>query len=468
MTTSDRRHHVLFRRTLWTVVVLLLLAAPFIVTAMRTRTAERLLRGQLAVYHDRGEPITLADLQPPQVADEDNGALVLRAAIASLPSHRDATNGYEEAPLRLPWTKGEQIQAREELSVSQPALEYLRSATAKPAIDWQIRLKSPLVQMNYREFASLRALANYAALAMLDAHVRADDAEALRYGNDLIYLSRATDQMPAGLVAHLVADGIMALACDKVLLIAPDLKISPGSKRDRAATGQQIKALIAELLNDQPQRDGQRRAFWQERVQMVDSIESILDGSLDPATAPHPARLFFIRRRFLNDARLGIENVTDILTAAQSPDWPPVQQREDVILREVNQNLGDRLMTPLLLPSLNKATLTDFRMRTEQHVAVLGLALRLYAIDHEDHLPATLDSLVPTYLQAIPTDPMAAGAPPLHYIFDPVDPRIYSVGNNGVDDGGSEAPLNPKHIVTGSPSPWENRDAVFHYAGRLE
>jgi hypothetical protein len=465
---TDRPPKSLLRRSLWIALALSLVAAPFIVTAVRTHTAERLLREQLAIYRSRGEPVTLADLQPPPVADGDNGALVLRAAIASLDVHPDATNGYEETPLRLPWTNGEQIQAREELSAYRLALHYLRSATTKPAIDWKILLRSPLFQMKYRELESLRALANHAALAMLDAHVRGDDAEALRYGNDLIYLSRATDQMAGGLVAHLVADGIMALACDKICQITSELQVLPQSKGGHPVMREQVNALIAELTNDQPQRDGQRRAFWQERVLFVDSMESILNGSLDPAMAQYPVGLFFIRHYFLTDARVGIENVTDILAAAESHDWPPVQQREAGILREIENHPGTLRFTRLLIPSVSKPTLIDFRGRTERHVAVLRLALRLYAIDHKGHLPETLDSLVPSYLQAIPTDPMAAGAPPLHYIFDPVDPRIYSVGNNGVDDGGSEALQNPKHVANESPSPWEKLDAVFHYGRTLE
>ena len=43
---------------------------------------------------------------------------------------------------------------------------------------------------------------------------------------------------------------------------------------------------------------------------------------------------------------------------------------------------------------------------------------------------------VPAYLPAVPTDPLSGGS--ILYKADPALPRIYSVGEDGVDDGGVE------------------------------
>jgi len=90
------------------------------------------------------------------------------------------------------------------------------------------------------------------------------------------------------------------------------------------------------------------------------------------------------------------------------------------------------LFVSILAPSFEKAVKVDFRARTQRRLALVALAARLYAADHNDQLPASLDDLVPNYLPAIPMDGMSGK--PLLFKTDP--PRVYSVGDDGVDDGG--------------------------------
>jgi hypothetical protein len=73
---------------------------------------------------------------------------------------------------------------------------------------------------------------------------------------------------------------------------------------------------------------------------------------------------------------------------------------------------------------------------TGRRLAAVALAVRLLAVDHQGQLPATLDGLVPTYLVAVPDDPFSGR--PFRYIRDAKRPIVYSVGNDGIDDGGIE------------------------------
>ena len=117
----------------------------------------------------------------------------------------------------------------------------------------------------------------------------------------------------------------------------------------------------------------------------------------------------------------------------------------------------------IFISSYSRVVLIDFKIMTQSHVAAITLALRLYALDHDNQLPAMLQELVPKYLPALPGDPMALGAPPMRYIPDAADPRIYSAGSNGKDDGGSEEIENKKRAPREEYDPWERSDAVFHY-----
>ena len=71
-------------------------------------------------------------------------------------------------------------------------------------------------------------------------------------------------------------------------------------------------------------------------------------------------------------------------------------------------------------------------------MAASALAIRLYEVDNGSR-PETLDDLVPDYVATVPLDPFSDSDDPLRYV--PVaDPAIlYSVGLNGVDDGGTFA-----------------------------
>lgn len=57
----------------------------------------------------------------------------------------------------------------------------------------------------------------------------------------------------------------------------------------------------------------------------------------------------------------------------------------------------------------------------------------------EGRLPKMLDELVPDFLASVPSDPFGGG--PLRYRADETEYLVYSVGPDGVDDGGrSQAP----------------------------
>jgi hypothetical protein len=79
-----------------------------------------------------------------------------------------------------------------------------------------------------------------------------------------------------------------------------------------------------------------------------------------------------------------------------------------------------------------------FEAAAERRLAAAVLAARWYASDHGGALPARLDDLVPAYLPALPLDPLAEGGAPIRYVADPDRPLVYSVGENGKDDGGRE------------------------------
>jgi hypothetical protein len=88
------------------------------------------------------------------------------------------------------------------------------------------------------------------------------------------------------------------------------------------------------------------------------------------------------------------------------------------------------------------ATGRTVAIHTESQAKMASLAVALAVervrLAQNDAVPATLDALVPRYLPSIPADPFDAGL--LRFKKLPLGYVIYSVGRDGVDDGGVERP----------------------------
>ena len=94
-------------------------------------------------------------------------------------------------------------------------------------------------------------------------------------------------------------------------------------------------------------------------------------------------------------------------------------------------------------------------IETAKSVVVTAIALKRYQLKHGNY-PADLKSLVPEFVPAVPLDPV--DGQPLRYRRNADGTfLLYSVGENGVDDGGNPA-LEPG--VTSSSFAWQNPHAL--------
>jgi hypothetical protein len=96
-------------------------------------------------------------------------------------------------------------------------------------------------------------------------------------------------------------------------------------------------------------------------------------------------------------------------------------------------------------------------VQTQQQVVLTVLGIQRYRL-RTGRLPAQLAELVPEYLAALPHDFMSGEA--LRYRLRPGDGDflLYSVGENGTDDGGDPAQQADKKSYR---QIWDGRDAVW-------
>ncbi len=144
--------------------------------------------------------------------------------------------------------------------------------------------------------------------------------------------------------------------------------------------------------------------------------------------------------------------------------WVTAHRELDQAFLPVYQmtNYPARLRHPLssiAIPNLLKALDNGARTETERRLAITAIALERFRLAH-GRFPLTLEGLAPEYLSAVPVDLMSGR--PLCYHLDPGGrPLLYSVGNDGQDNGG-----DPRASQTNQVGLWEGRDAVWPTAAR--
>ena len=109
------------------------------------------------------------------------------------------------------------------------------------------------------------------------------------------------------------------------------------------------------------------------------------------------------------------------------------------------------------MSSAGSRTFTQFyEALATRRIAAVIIAVQLYRAEHGNGYPVSLAQLVPDYLPSVPIDPMAGDGRPLGYHPNTKPAVVYSVGVNGIDDGGTS--LAP---ASGAASQWQMPDAVF-------
>ena len=434
-----------------------------------TANSRRQLDRQVAIYQLAGEPIEPGDFAVVGVADDDNAVIPLREAAALTDDKSEAWKKYNEYPdeIALPLTEKELALIRDVATHSAGAFDKIDQAMTRKGVDWKINFRSPVIQTLLPDLSPQRGLARLTTHRALLNYQQGDHVAAMRDIRRANFVAGAVDHQPM-LIGYLVATGIRAMNAETLTMMSPGLKIGHGASQVRAAD---VKEVIAQLLDDKPTREGYRRGLYGERMAELDSARCIADGRLslgalaggrgggNPIVA---TAAFASKPMVLSDGLLMINHTTAMLRAYDAaPDWPTFRATAPGVPDAIQGTMVRHLVAKLLLPSFDRATQTSFRITAERRMTAIALAARLYAVDHDGKPPAKLEDLVPQFLGRVPLDPFAPVPQPLKYINDPAKPILYSVGEDGLDGGGSELPIQPNRPQQNL-GRWDKLDAILH------
>jgi hypothetical protein len=396
----------------------------------------------LARLHAAGEPVLPGQLNLDSVPDSRNASLDYRAAGDSIDTSTKTWKRFlysASGEFKLPLTDPEIKTIRSIVSANSSALNQVASARGKLAGGWNDPFNHPSPNA-LLSLDGVRSLCNLLKIAALDAHLHGDDSASVQRLSDAVSVADASQHRPT-LISHLVATGATSLACLTVSELAPELHVSANGL-SRA----QVSGLLKQLQDERAMNDGAMLSWRSERMVGVNGLTDIatgtpaaLAGNTGTSSSANSRVFGYIAKPvLLSDARLYAEYLQGMISASSATDWPSAQSRLPTALPAmVHAHPMYHLFLSLLVPSLDKAAKVGFDTRAARRLAVVAIAVRLYAADHDNQLPASLEELVPRYLPTIPIDPMSGSR--LKYKSNP--PRIYSIGDDGVDDGG--VPVDP-------------------------
>jgi hypothetical protein len=272
-------------------------------------------------------------------------------------------------------------------------------------------------------YGPLRGLGNVLADGAEYKHLQGDDAEALDRLRDGYRLGRAIESDPL-LVSQLVGWGIDVLMTDATQRIAPTLAVSSRSQpTSKAATADDVRALIAELLDEREGRDALVRCLESERAFLLDLYDQMSDrtwvirpladrNALDSIAISDNA-IEASNARSAADARriLAAGALTASAKAMARPTLPNAAGGTPSTVPRYSRWFAIAVGQPA---AYERVIDVYFRWSAERRVTAAILATRLYRIEN-GRWPERLTDLVPKFLPAVPADPFLPGGQPIGY-----------------------------------------------------
>ncbi len=421
--------------------------------------AESRLQSALATWRAAGQPVTIDDLAPRPVPDKENGAWYIQQAILKKAVPAGMPNDVYWQALNVDAYRDGPVEIEQIVAANTEPLALLRVARACTESDWGYTLRSPLVNSMRWDWSPERQLARLVRLAALRAQVTGNDSEWLEGARDLLAFGRHLGQSEPFLIGHITRLGIDGLVAGRVQAFSHALRVGADDERDaagRAAKRAQVAALIADLCDEHPVASAWARSMFGERLLQLDAFQN---PGVRPVYWGFSRRQVAASRLALEPGwKLGALRVATLQSdlADAPPEWLLTSARAEDDPARASGLIpflvrGPYALSGFPLPSAARVQLAHLAFR---RMAAAALAIRLYELDH-GRRPAQLADLVPDYLPAVPVDPLAADGREIAYHPDAEPPVLYSVGENGTDDGGKPAET-PEHL---------GRDQLFYLNG---
>jgi len=375
----------------------------------------------------------------PTVPEDRNSALQVMKTRALLPQEWDtkevdAVMENQPSPeLRL--RPRDELAVRNELGKLQAALIEARRLCDLPRGRFPVDWSRDGISTNLGHLNQVRTVAR---LLDLDVMLRAQESDtdgALLSCQGMVNVARSTGDEPT-MISLLLRNAILQLSLAKIERV-----LAQGEPSDLAL------AALQELLEEEDRQLVLLQALQGERALVNRFFEALRMGDGNVAqvlgSSPHHSLDRWLTEMLgplivgsLKEEQAYVLRLyTQMVEAAK---LPPEQQ--DAAFRACPRPTRTHLLASMLFPAVARIASAYRREQAQVRCALMALAVERYRRQH-GRWPASLAEVVPSQLRNVPLDPY--DGLPLRYrrLSDGV--VIYSVGPDGIDDGGK---LDRKNI----------------------
>lgn len=410
------------------------------------------LNARLDVIREAGYPVTGAELDAWYAIPEsaENAAEAFIDSFSHYNKWDDEKRkllpvvGQAQLPLRTePLTEETNALVTEYLADNQQALELLHKGAAIEHSRYPIDLSKGFEAL----MPDLSNIRTGAFLLKLSALIHAENEKPQMVTNSIesmFGLARSLSKEP------LLISQLVRIACQSLAVSTMERAVNRTEFSD-----EQLADLSRTLANAEDPC-AMTRAFIGERCAGL-SIFTMPAAKIPPVldmTGNHPNPLSgpaisFYRFTGLADmdAVLYLDMMNDYIEALK---LAPEQRQEvtDAVEARLEKISKIHVVLHIIMPALSRCTTIDIRIAAQLRAAQTGLAVQRCRLA-VGKLPDTLGDLIPTYLDAVPKDPFDGKE--LRYKKLETGFVVYSIGEDGSDDGGKEKPRERTH----PPAPWD-------------
>jgi len=376
----------------------------------------------------RAEAGALAvSVAPQPVPDADNAAVVYEKAFEALPEHSasDQLHKWLEAPEKFAGTAAFDYY----LGRHRNAIRFFLLASAKPSCSFDRNYAQPSVAMLLPEVQKLR---HGARLLMMDARVRAGKGDLTGASRNIAALRSMAGHVRSEplLISLMVAVAIETMA-DRTLEHCLSVKTPvPGSALDAVGPSGAVllRRDLARTLRMEEAMGLSAFADLSLGTLSLDSLAEMGADQLGNDATPAAWRVFFLRSELDSYRR-------ELGRAQELASYPYRKSRERWTKLQPSREEPMGIIVALLLPATRTMAEKTARGEARARLADLGVAVTRYRLKHGRY-PAKLEDLLAEAPPLLAVDPF--DGQPLRMTAADGGLVLYSVGPDGVDDGGRE------------------------------
>lgn len=420
-----------------------------------------------ASLREAGEPLTFAEIEArrAEVPDEENSALVIEDALKKYPpnpSEFEVLDGVLVVGYDVEWEDTSQPIPRYSIEPSQAYLEKHRARL--DALSPILERPTGRVARNSRLLATPSSFRQVVKLARLDSVLMLVDGDWANATDGAVlqfHLAASMDECP-----HFFGP-LTAQHCDYLAMKTTGDILRAGM----IAEAELLR--LREVLRTRKQNGSMHTTWLAERAFAVEFYDLLARGETtinnpfrrSTMPVPTPALLpeFIVRR---NQIR-AVELLTELVNTG---DDTVAMYDAALSLDSELARMGRTLfIAQMMTPSLGRAVFLQLQNEIVLDCTLVGIAAERFRMVNA-RFPASISDLVPEYLETVPADPFDNGKP-LKMATADGELVFYSIGENGIDDGGDitkaqnpllDTPdigfrlLDPEHrgvVITDEPRP---------------